>query len=252
MSKNNRKTYMLSVFSAPLVLLALAVAGLAYTGYINTNKQNREVSVLAAKSNKGKNSIKLTNSNKNKDIEETANSIKFKENMGKFVNNLRKVSTTEEAVGNLETSQEVQEVADTEEENTEDIGDSIKAVESRPRWKTILFGSDYKNLGQLRSSLVHIQNDIRKLSSNSGNITDSANQTQLQTQLTLLTEERNRIIGVIVDNKEQFSLLGWVVKLFNGDSVTSTTSAIGGVEETTQSTSGSDATEDLNSGSATE
>jgi len=242
---NNRKTYKLCVFSAPLVFLALTVAGLAYIGYIGSNSGNRKQSVLASKSSKAQ------NSNKNKGVKETLNSKVFRQNISKFVNNLEQVATSEQEVGNIETSQEVQDVADTEEQNAEDIADSISAVESRPKWKTLLIGSDYKNLGQLRSSLSHIQNDIRKLSSNSGNITDSANQTQLQTQLTLLTAERNRIISVIVDNKEQFSILGWVKSLFSGGE-TPTTGGIGGVEETTESTSGSDATGESSPPSASE
>lgn len=239
MHKNIRKPYSLYVFHLPLLLLALALGGLAYLGYIGTTKNDKGTSVLGTKSNKGENSNSTLGAgkNKNKNTVETTNSQKFKKNMDNFVTSLEDVSDTEEQIGNTETSQEVQEVADSQEEETENVADAIGAVESRPKWKILLLGSDYKNLGKLRSSLVHVQNDIRKLSRNTDAVVDPSSETVLQAQLTALTAERNRIIDVIVDNKEQFSLLGWVVKLFSG----TTTPPIGGggdVEETTESTSG--------------
>ena len=220
-------------------MLALAVGGLVYFGYLGTGNTGGGVSVLGSKSNKGGNSDNSVNSNKNKNkaTVETVNSKKYKESISNVVNSLEKVSNTEEEIGNTETGQEIQKVADAEEENAEDIAEAISAVESRPKWKTLLLGSDYKNLGQLRNSLIHVSNDIRKLTNNTEEVIDPTSQTLLQEQLKVLTAERNRIIDVIVDNKERFSLLGWVVKLFNGIS----TPPIGGidnVDETTESTSG--------------
>jgi len=234
MQKNTKKPYTLHAFHLPIVILALALGILAYFGYLGTGITGDGVSVLGSNSNKGGNS---SNSNKNKKAVETVNSKKYKENTANVVNTLEKVSKTEEEIGNIETSQEIQEVADTQDENDEDIADAISEVESRPKWKTLLIGSDYKNLGQLRSSLVHVTNDIRKLTNNTDEVIDPASQTLLQAQIKLLTEERNRIIDVVVDNKESFSLLGWVVKLFSGNTVPPI-GGIGDVDETTESTSG--------------
>jgi hypothetical protein len=253
MSNHKRKTYTLYVLHLPILLLALSVALLAYLSYLGDNKCNSRISILGSKSNKGEETNGSLNSgkNKNKESAKTENSRKYKENITKVVNKLDQVAKLEEEIGNTETSDEVQKVAETEEENVDNVANAIEAVESRSKWKTLLIGSDYKNLGQLRSNLIHITNSIRKLSANTEEVVEETNQTQLQQQLQALMNERTRIIDVIVANKEHFSLLGWVVKLFSGESAP----PLGGIddtEETTESTSGIDTTDNLNSGSSTE
>lgn len=139
-----------------------------------------------------------------------------KKNITEVVNKLEEVADTEGAAGNTEASQEITEVANTAEETAADTVEAIDAVESKPKWQVLLFGSDYKNLGQLRSSLAHNTNDIRKLSRAADVVEESSSSAQVQGTLATLELERQRIYDVIKANESQFSILGWVARFFTG------------------------------------
>ncbi len=122
----------------------------------------------------------------------------------------KKVKTREEIAGELE------DVAKDAEEIGDETVEAIKKVEKQNKLKKMLVGTDYKNLGQLRSSLVHNRNQIRKLTALAESITDEETKTAIQEQLITMMQERERIKTVISDNEEGFSLLGWVFRLMNG------------------------------------
>jgi len=110
----------------------------------------------------------------------------------------------------------ITEVADAEEVAVEDVAEAIKVAENQNKFKKFLIGTDYKNLGQLRSSLVHNRNQIKKLTKTVGAV-EEGNQTAIQEQLTVLMQERERVKAVITENEGGFSLLGWMFRLFNGE-----------------------------------
>ncbi|MFZ2154103.1 MAG: hypothetical protein WAV16_02620 [Candidatus Moraniibacteriota bacterium] len=106
---------------------------------------------------------------------------------------------------------QIEEVATEQEASQEQVAEAIEEVENDGATKKFFLGPDYKNLGQLRSELVHNRNQIRKLtqaitalSQNEGDITN------LQLQLQTLTQERERIKNIITTNQDGFSLFGWV------------------------------------------
>ncbi|KKP78104.1 MAG: hypothetical protein A2271_02105 [Candidatus Moranbacteria bacterium RIFOXYA12_FULL_35_19] len=118
--------------------------------------------------------------------------------------------TREEIAGELE------EVAEETEETQDETVEAIEEVEQQNAFKKFLIGTDYKNLGQLRSSLVHNENQIRKLTRLSGSIEDGEVETAVTAQMTLLMQERERIKNIIMENEDGFSLLGWAFRLING------------------------------------
>ena len=50
--------------------------------------------------------------------------------------------------------EEVKAVAKEQNESKEKIMDAMEKVESRGKFKTLLFGTDYKNIGKLRSEIA--------------------------------------------------------------------------------------------------
>ena len=114
-----------------------------------------------------------------------------------------------------EIAVELEEVADQTEEDQVETVAAIEEIEKQNGFKKFLVGTDYKNLGQLRSSLVQNRNQIRKLTGLSENITDEAEKLAVQEQLTVLMQERERIKTVISDNEGGFSLFGWVYRFMN-------------------------------------
>jgi len=154
----------------------------------------------------------------NKETGETHANI-HKDKVREVVDVLDEVSKQEKKSGNEIVSAQIDQVVAIEEQNQGGTADAISELESRNKVKTFLVGVGYKNLGQLRSSLMHNRNEIRKLTralnlvTDTGNITaGTGSQVSIQAQLETLMQERERIKTIISENENVFSLFGWVSK----------------------------------------
>lgn len=121
-----------------------------------------------------------------------------------------------EEVEEQEPEEVLEEVAEAQEEAVEETTEAIEEIESRGKVKKLFVGSDYKNLGQLRSTLVHNRNDIRKLNHAMEQTIDPEALALMETSLTTMMQERERIRTVITENEEGFSLFGWVGRFMTG------------------------------------
>ncbi len=110
---------------------------------------------------------------------------------------------------------DLREVAKEQNESKNEEVDAMDQVENRSSWKTFFIGTDYKNLGILRSSLVKTANQIDRLTKAKARAADSAIVTELDKQITLLKAEKDKIELFIKDNEVRFSVFGWFIKLFN-------------------------------------
>ncbi len=146
----------------------------------------------------------------------TAKSQTHVQKVKDVVSSLEEVAVVEEQAGNEDVSEEIVDVAENIESIVSDNVDSIDEVESRPAWKTLLIGPDYKNLGQLRSSLVKVDNEIKKMTRTMTRVEGSESESAIQARLGDLEMERSRITSMITENEESFSLLGWVARLLTG------------------------------------
>jgi hypothetical protein len=108
------------------------------------------------------------------------------------------------------------ELADELEENQGEVAGSVKKIENKNKIKTFFTGSDYKNLGQLRSSMVQNRNQIRQLTQLIEQTEDQEAKTVLQEQLRTMVQEREDINTLINDEEDTFSLFGWAFRLING------------------------------------
>lgn len=144
------------------------------------------------------------------------NATLFKKNMVEAIEELDEVAVSENSEGNVEVGEELQEIAETEEEVVEDVVEVIEEIEGENKFKVLLIGTDYKNLGKLRSNLVHNRNQIRKLTKTTEKVQSEESNLAIQEQLIVLTQERERIKDVIEENESQFSVLGWIRKFLSG------------------------------------
>ena len=147
------------------------------------------------------------------------NNLKAKNHVEKvkdIVNTLEDISSEEAYLGNDEVSEEISDAAEDVEDSIVDVADEIEEIEDRPAWKKFVLGPDYKNLGQLRSSLVKTDNGIRKITRTTTRVEGSESDAVLKEQLGELNQERERIMSFIKEEEESFSLLGWVVKMLTG------------------------------------
>jgi len=191
-------------------LVLYVVAGVLFVGNVVLAEQyflGLRGNVLGAKvTNENKRSTdRISKSNKEVNISKVKNiSIE-----------LKRASKRYDVVDNEELNNEVNDVAN---EIDASIARGIvhaKKVEDRPAWKRFLFGPDYKNLGQLRSGLVHMDNGIRKLEKTIEKSEDNVS-TTLELQLRELVSQREGIVSMIKEREAGFSLFGWVSKLFVG------------------------------------
>lgn len=92
---------------------------------------------------------------------------------------------------------------------------AIEKIEKRGKIKTLLIGSDYKNLGALRSEMVQTRNRISQLNNLMGKLKNASSTQDMQLQIETLKQEQTKIEDFIKAQEGKFSLFGWLVKLFN-------------------------------------
>lgn len=92
--------------------------------------------------------------------------------------------------------------------------DAIKKVETRNKIKTFLIGTDYKNLGAIRSELASTTNNINRLLNARARATDTTVQAELDAEIALLQKANTEVETFVKSNENKFSLFGWFVKLF--------------------------------------
>jgi hypothetical protein len=180
----------------------------------NSNNDKSSKSSEAGAKNKSK-TLNLKNFEKPDKTKGETHAQLHKEKTEKVVKNLEQVANQEESVGNTEVSEEIEKVVLQEEQVQDDTVEAIEEVENDGKAKKFFLGPDYKNLGQLRSSLVHNRNQIRKLTQTMSQVQSPEDAALLQEQLADLMGERARIRTVIDENESSFSLFGWVSRFIN-------------------------------------
>lgn len=126
-----------------------------------------------------------------------------------FVQGLLEVADRESGIG-----EQVRVIARQQNEAKNAVAGKIEAVQSRSRVRTFFFGSDFKNLGDLRSQMVQTRNQIAQLTRLAEQAQSEESKAELQNQIQVLEQEQARINDFITQNENQFSLFGWAVKLF--------------------------------------
>ncbi len=106
-------------------------------------------------------------------------------------------------------------IANEQNDAKDAVAAAIDSVQSRSGLKTFFIGTDYKNLGQLRSEMVKTDNQIERLNKLLEQTTSTVSKTTLQSQILVLTQEQKKINDFVATNESKFSLFGWFVKLFS-------------------------------------
>jgi len=136
------------------------------------------------------------------------NAAEHRSTVANFVQTLVKAaSSTEGGIG-----EQVRVIAQQQNDSDANTTKAIETIQSRSKIKTFLIGSDYKNLGALRSEIVQTRNRIEQLNRAIQNATDTA---EMQTQIQTLEQEQTKIENFIKEQEGKFSLFGWLTKMFN-------------------------------------
>lgn len=136
------------------------------------------------------------------------NNEEHRSTVANFVQTLLKTaSSTKDGIG-----QQVRVIAQQQNDSDVTTTEAIEIIQSRNKIKTFLIGSDYKNLGALRSEIVQTRNRIDQLNRV---IQNATNTTEIQGQIQTLEQEQTKIENFIKEQEGKFSLFGWLVKMFN-------------------------------------
>ncbi len=127
----------------------------------------------------------------------------------KITQELERVADSDNKIRN-----EVRSVAQEEKDASEVVKEKMNRVENRGKLKSFLIGSDYKNLGQLRSELVTTQNHLDRLNKALDKTASTTIKTDLENQIKELEATKDKAESFIQDNESKFSLFGWLVRLF--------------------------------------
>ncbi|MFA5831795.1 MAG: hypothetical protein WC878_08290 [Candidatus Paceibacterota bacterium] len=136
-------------------------------------------------------------------------SEQHRSDVAKVVQGLEKVAGKDAGIG-----EEVKAVAQEEKDGVADVVEKMEKVENRGGFKSFFIGSDYKNLGALRSELVTTQNHIDRLMKSAERASSTEIKAELQTQIDELKGIQTKAEEFIKGQEGKFSLFGWLVKMF--------------------------------------
>ncbi len=134
----------------------------------------------------------------------------YRSDVAAVVQKLINVANRDRGIG-----EEVKTVATEQKDMSETVQEKITTVENRGGLKTFFIGSDYKNLGALRSELVTTQNHLDRLQKALEKTTSTTVQDDLKTQIKELEVIKTRAESFVKQHESKFSLFGWLVRLFN-------------------------------------
>lgn len=143
--------------------------------------------------------------------EKQVNGAEHRSAIAIFVQELLNVAGKEQG----EIGQQIRTIAQQQNQSVTTTIDVIEKVQTRSKIKTFLIGTNYKNIGQLRSETVKTSNQIDQLKRLLDKTTSEENKATLQGQVQILEQEQLKIENFLKINEAKFSLFGWFVKLFN-------------------------------------
>lgn len=121
------------------------------------------------------------------------------------VKNLLSVAERDGGIG-----AQVRLVAQSQNESASTTVKAMTEIEHRNFLKRLFFGSDYKNLGELRTEVVRAQNDISRLEDAYDRTQDASLKADLRAQIDALTQAQVKLDAFIKAHESSFSLFGWM------------------------------------------
>lgn len=124
-----------------------------------------------------------------------------------FVQNLLKVADRDPGIG-----EQVRVVAQAQNDSAKKAVDAMKKVEGRGGFKTFFIGSDYKNIGIVRSEMVTTLNQIEQLKKLAGEAYANADKASIEAQIVALEAEQAKLESFLKSKESKFSLFGWLFR----------------------------------------
>jgi hypothetical protein len=130
--------------------------------------------------------------------------------VAKFVQNLHMIADRAGGIG-----EQVRVIAQAQENSSSTTAAALAKIEARGGFKTLLVGSDYKNIGTLKSEWSKTEKAINDLKLLVASTTDAQVKADLNAQITVLQAEQAKVAAFVKAHEGNFSLFGWFVNMFN-------------------------------------
>jgi len=179
----------------------------------NVNENQAKINEKQDKINEKQDKIneKQANVNESQGNNNQLNGAEHRSTVATFVQNLLNVADREQGgIGD-----QVRVLANEQNDSKDNIANEIDKIKNRSGLKTFFIGTDYKNVGQLRSEMVKTRNQIDRLKRLLDKTTSEESKIALQGQIQTLEQAQQKIEDFLKTNESKFSLFGWFVKLFN-------------------------------------
>lgn len=116
---------------------------------------------------------------------------------------------------NGDVGAKIKEIVKEQDQNKNEISKKIDEIQNRSKIKTFLIGTDYNNIGQLKSDMVKTSDQIDQLNGLLDQTKKVENKTAVEDQIKVLEQGQQKIGDLLVANESKFSLFGWFMKLFS-------------------------------------
>jgi hypothetical protein len=204
------------------LLLSLAPVAFAEEGDMNMNMNVRaDVQV-------GNNSaaVRATTSSDVKTDDDDSDGVL--EMRGSATSSMRMGTTTSHGMGPEHAVMRLRELAQThpnlrvaldavvrdQASTTAEASTTRAQIEHEGFWRRVFVGSDFKNLGQLRSTIVRTANSIDRLRAVASSTTSAEVKADIEAQIAILAETASTTEAFVKARESAFSLFGWLVRWF--------------------------------------
>ncbi len=175
---------------------------------VNANMQNKSTTTnsnTSANTNTNANAKVDADADADAKIKVTAES--HRSTIATFVKSLLSVADRDGGIGS-----QVRVVANSQNDSASTTAAAMAKVEKRGSLRTFFFGSDYKNIGVIRSELSTTTNNIVRLKNLLNLTSDASVRADINNQITALELIQAKIEAFLELNESKFSLFGWLNK----------------------------------------
>lgn len=206
------------LFSAAVFSTAGAQGLEGINAYINANTELRTQGNATSTAAKAENRGNATSSevrNDNQTATTTANtqgqfeSSEHRSVVATFVRTLLAVAERERDIGG-----EVRLIAQAQNDSASTTESAMSKVDKKGSVNIFFFGSDYKNLGVVKSEMATTNNNISRLKALLAKTTSAEDRVELDAQIQALKSEQTKVDLYVTEHENTFSLFGWFIKLF--------------------------------------
>lgn len=187
--------------------------GKANSGDDDTMTNEQEKPKVTNQNNNGADEETPTNDDNNGERQAPTPNARALERRSAVATAVQALLATPDRVGGI--GQQVRVIAQAQNQNRAELEKKVDAIEGRSRIARLLFGPNQKDLDDAKVLLDKNLAQITELEKLQAQVTDKKDQNELDKQIKVLQQADKQIQAVLDENKQGFSIFGWLVRLFN-------------------------------------